>query len=551
MQLALIEHLLTGMKFCFFISLFFLPAQVLAENSVLVEAGQSKEIQYIGKEWIHKKGFLTGRSDRSRMISLKEIDTDQFHLKATLTIPKLSHQNPEVGLGPFSYIQLDGNGGRFLLGGPLFTPDDQMIRYSIVGRNNKLIKAGKPFLFEVTGKSGFVEFRIDGKMFHQHQLLRKKIGPVSLFPGSGEIQVSGFSVQAKKLKPYQPGNINSYGVLLDQRLKWRPELRKTHYVKLNDGSLAYLNGHQLMISTDEGKTWEARPSKVLSDQFGSELSFSGGLLLRTKENTFVAVMINSKNSVHLDWDEKTKSAIAGRREVWTMRSLDEGRTWIDVQKIYGGYCGALVDMIQSSQGNIIIPVQEFLFDRKTHITRAYVSEDEGQTWKKGNTLDIGGFGNHAGSFEPTLAELADGRLMMLMRTNLDYLWAAYSDSKGQFWRETRPSHFEASSSPAFLTRLESGRLMLVWNRVYPEGKSTYRRRIGKWSETPVSWCREEMSMAMTDLSGKNWSDPIVVAKKPGIWMAYPYLFEPEPGKIWLFASGGLTVEFLEKDFLKK
>lgn len=100
--------------------------------------------------------------------------------------------------------------------------------------------------------------------------------------------------------------------------------------------------------------------------------------------------MNSKNYVHLQWDEETNKATAGTLEVWSMRSEDEGRTWGYVQRMYPGYCGALVDMIQTSTGSIVVPVQEFDVNTNRHITRAYVSEDDRKTWALGNTLDIGG-----------------------------------------------------------------------------------------------------------------------------------------------------------------
>lgn len=138
---------------------------------------------------------------------------------------------------------------------------------------------------------------------------------------------------------------------------------------------------------------------------------------------------------------------------------------------------------------------------------------------------------------------------MLMRTNLDYLWAATSDLEGRYWRETMPSRFDASSSPAYMLKLKSGRIALVCNRVYPEGKTSYRRCVGKWSETPVSWHREEVSLSIGDVTGQEWTEPVVIARKPGLWMAYPYLFEPEPGVLWVFASGGLSASFKEEEFL--
>ena len=57
--------------------------------------------------------------------------------------------------------------------------------------------------------------------------------------------------------------------------------------------------------------------------------------------------------------------------------------------------------------------------------------------KFSNLLDLGGQGDHSGAIEPTFEELSDGRLFMLIRTNYDQFWTAYSADKGQSWREIR------------------------------------------------------------------------------------------------------------------
>jgi hypothetical protein len=515
----------------------------------VVRDGKPLAVHHIGAAWDQAEDRLLSVGDASRLYADRAIGSGDFHITVQLVLPKLTRQNPEVGIGPYSYIQLDANGGRLIIGGPLVVPDDQMIRYTIIGKNDERIAAGEPFLFEAIGRDGTIEFRINGESIHTTPLLRDTVGPVSLFPAQGAMEVLDFTVVAEELVPYQAKDVTAYGVALDPRLTWRPELRKAYYVTLADGALAYLTGPDLLITRDQGQSWERREGAIQSEAYGDSLIIGGGLLLRSATNTLVAVVINSANYVHLQWDEDTNAATAGTREVWTMRSTDEGRTWTDVQRIYPGYCGALVDIIQTSTGNIVVPVQEFDPAHNRHVTRAYVSEDDGLTWLPGNTLDIGGRGNHAGAFEPTLAELDDGRLLMLMRTNLDYLWAATSDLSGRYWRETKPSRFDASSSPAYMRRLASGRIALVWNRVYPEGKTSYRRRVGKWSETPVSWQREEVSLAIGDATGTRWTEPVVIARKPGLWMAYPYLFEPEPGTLWVFASGGLSAAFNEADFV--
>lgn len=167
-----------------------------------------------------------------------------------------------------------------------------------------------------------------------------------------------------------------------------------------------------------------------------------------------------------------------RLDVWTIRSLDEGKTWVERRKIVEGWSGANLDLIQTSTGRIVLPIQDLLINpggNCANVTYTLVSDDDGRSWKKSNIIDLGGHGHHDGAFEQTLVELRDGRLWMLMRTNWDRFWQAYSTDQGLSWRVIGPSEFDASSSPGYLTRLSSGRLVLVWNRLYPEGKNNYPR----------------------------------------------------------------------------
>jgi len=44
--------------------------------------------------------------------------------------------------------------------------------------------------------------------------------------------------------------------------------------------------------------------------------------------------------------------------------------------------------------------------------------------------------------------------------------------------------------------------------------------------------------------------PVVIARQPGAWLAYPYLFEREPGLLWIFTGQGkLQLSVREKDLV--
>ena len=90
-------------------------------------------------------------------------------------------------------------------------------------------------------------------------------------------------------------------------------------------------------------------------------------------------------------------------------------------------------------------------------------------WEQNSFIDLGGHGDHDGATEPTLGKLSDGRILMLIRTPLGCFWQALSEDMGRYWRTIQPGRIDASRSPGYLLRPQSGRLVVAWNRQNPEG----------------------------------------------------------------------------------
>jgi Neuraminidase (sialidase) len=147
---------------------------------------------------------------------------------------------------------------------------------------------------------------------------------------------------------------------------------------------------------------------------------------------------------------------------------------------------------------------------------------------------------------------------MLIRTNWDYFYESFSSDHGLTWSDYEKTSIDASSSPGALKRLQSGRLILVWNRLYHQGKDSVARQGGdsNLNEVAASWQRDELSLMYSDDDGKTWSEPVIVAKnavptsKPlstSGRIDYPLIFEAAKGEIWITAYGNLKIKILEKD----
>ncbi|AVM58103.1 exo-alpha-sialidase [Bacteroides heparinolyticus] len=139
----------------------------------------------------------------------------------------------------------------------------------------------------------------------------------------------------------------------------------------------------------------------------------------------------------------------------------------------------------------------------------YVSDDDGRTWRRSNIVTApdhrpGGFHkgtrwNH-GAVEPTVVELKDGRLWMLMRTAQDRHYEAFSEDGGLTWGESSPSAFYGTITMPTIGRLADGRLLLFWCNTtsLPELATA----TGIWDDVFTN--RDAAHVAISEDDGKTW-----------------------------------------------
>lgn len=305
------------------------------------------------------------------------------------------------------------------------------------------------------------------------------------------------------------------------------------FAALADGTLATVSVKGFRTSKDDGKTW-SEPVPVCKDIHPREpASF---YLLQTKSGALVIVYLNASTQ-KFAWNDATGEPKEGCcLEIWAIRSLDGGKTWIDQQRILDGYNANFFGFIQTPTGRLVTAVEHLVTNPGRHVVCSLLSDDDGKTWRRSNLIDLGGRGHHDGAMEPTVAMLGDGRLLMLIRTNLDYFWQAFSTDDGRYWRILEPSKLDASSSPGYLLRLQSGRLALIWNRLQAEGGKISKGKPGVAHEVGTSWYRQELSVAFSEDDAKTWTRPVVVARQKTGQISYPYFFERRPGELWMVAG---------------
>ncbi len=333
------------------------------------------------------------------------------------------------------------------------------------------------------------------------------------------------------------------------------------FILLKDGSILTVaeDAVKCSISKDAGKTWTDYPIFDSTNY----IAWSP-VVIQTRSGVVIMGFSNGKEKANWNWNKVTHDSPNAILPAYVIRSLDGGKTWQDVQKLHEDWTGMNRDIKETKDGTVVFATMMMRHNPGRHTVLTYATKDDGKTWIRSNVIDLGGSGNHAGVMESTLEQLKDGRLWMLLRTNKRYFWETFSTNDGVTWNEPKATKIDASASPGALKRLADGRLVLVWNRYYPEGKDSYPLLggDGNLAEVPCSWQREELAMMFSDDEGKSWTKPVVIAKSrlqekctlenawdSKQWLSYPFVFEPKAGELWITTGhGGLKIRLHEKDY---
>ena len=85
------------------------------------------------------------------------------------------------------------------------------------------------------------------------------------------------------------------------------------------------------------------------------------------------------------WNSQTHDADPGMRlPNYVIRSLDDGKTWQDLQKLHDDWTGAVRNMIQARDGRVVFTSMRLLNRLGRHSVLTYSSTDDGLAWKPSN-----------------------------------------------------------------------------------------------------------------------------------------------------------------------
>ncbi len=296
-------------------------------------------------------------------------------------------------------------------------------------------------------------------------------------------------------QPAAPDNDEDISQLVYEATKENPRYTEGSIVELNDGSLLFAvtqfasSGSdfaraQIVArrSHDGGRSWG--PQRVLQESSGKMNVMSVSLLrLHPPHDDTIAMFYLEKN----DFDDL---------RVYVRFSRDEAQSFSAPIRVTAepGYHVMNNDRVRKlSSGRLLAPVATTEDVRKVNhfVSLCWLSDDGGETWRKGKGhVDL----PQRGAMEPEVIELADGRVLMIMRTQLGYIATSYSDDGGETWSEPGTLTLKAPEAPATLRRIPAtGDLLLVWNDTFTPGAGHGGKR------TPLT-------VAISTDEGKTWAN---------------------------------------------
>ncbi|GMV96781.1 MAG: hypothetical protein AMXMBFR83_11410 [Phycisphaerae bacterium] len=306
-------------------------------------------------------------------------------------------------------------------------------------------------------------------------------------------------------------------------------------------------------SRDGGTTWsEPRRLLELPREPGGWL---GAYALVDGDGRLHVFSLNDAHTgiVQTGEDDRPRVGRTGERrlDIWYTRSSDEGKSWTPIRSIWTGYTGAMNSAAQLRSGRLLFPfscltqrtwssrgtgLDAFTFTGQYDCAVLY-SDDAGASWSLSPDrvrVVVPDIVSAYGAVEPVVLELKDGRVWMLIRTQLGRFYESFSPD-GRSWSAPRPTRIISSDSPPGLLRLADGRMAMFWN-----GCLRFPYAYGG---------RHVLHAAVSEDEGRTWRGAREVARDPyrndppppsgDHGPSYPYPSVSKEGMI-LFTTGVAT-----------
>ncbi len=257
------------------------------------------------------------------------------------------------------------------------------------------------------------------------------------------------------------------------------------------------------LSTDGGRSWADKYTLVENDGGCNVMEVN---FLRLRDGR-IALFYCQKNTESSDC------------RVMMRTSADEGKTWVNPIQLspdakYTGLTNGR--SIRLTSGRILLEAWE------GGDSYCYLSDDEGESWRASQRVKPGD-----GCWEPACIELQDGRVLMLMRTQLGGQYQSFSSDGGETWSEPEATALEGTAAPVSISRIPAtGHLLAIWNH------------------NPGAAKRNPLTAAISKDEAKTWERFRNIEESPDDAWAYPAVtwLDDQAYVTYFNYAGGLSLQ---------
>ena len=235
------------------------------------------------------------------------------------------------------------------------------------------------------------------------------------------------------------------------------------------------------VSNDGGRSW--RQPRMLVDAAQRDMNVQAPALLRLKSGPLLLICLRA----HLSGGSSTMCVFS---------SVDQGKSFSSLDPVWKRSKGQLLQggassLVELKSGRLLLPLHGGSGNqwRQRNSAWCFASDDKGKTWQRSTTVEL----PRRGAMEPSVAELADGSLLMSLRTQLGGPYLSRSTDGGKTWSEAVFSGLEGGESCTCLRRIPGKRgLVLFWNN------SKYNNKHHHFGQ------RTPLTAAVSSDHGKSW-----------------------------------------------
>ena len=268
-----------------------------------------------------------------------------------------------------------------------------------------------------------------------------------------------------------------------------------HMEFTGDGSDVAPTRLAALESADGGLTWEKH--RVVTETAPGDVNVYSPNLVRAQDGGILLLFIRQhcaapRSITHHAW-----------------KSLDGGETFAPfaefAPKQDHSLCNAVVKRLDS--GRLLLPTCTTAAPGDGPYAHTYdgallYSDDDGATWSEaGNRISL----PMRGVMEPHVEQTRDGRVLMVMRTQLGGLFISESGDEGVTWSRPQTAGLRTPESCPELVRIPgTGDLLMIWNNSpYDPG---FRSHYGK---------RSPLTAAVSCDEGRTWGHVRDIEDDPG------------------------------------